>query len=99
MPEPTLAEALYRVTTLERSLERLQDRVEKTTEVKEALAILSAEYHIFAKSVHERLDEMEEANEQDVKGLRRVLIGFSLTIAGAAIAFAVTTLVVFGGPT
>lgn len=79
-------------------MERLQNQLDKNAELRQALAVLTTEHNAFARAVHDRLDEIEKSSESDVRGLRRVLIGFSLSVAGAAIAFAITTLVVFGGP-
>lgn len=89
----------FRLAALERALERLQDRVERNMEIQQALAVLATEFKLYVRDTEERLEDLENSFEKDVKGLRRLLITFSLTVAGSAVAFAITTLVVFGGPT
>jgi len=107
---PTLT---YRVGQLERDLERFEERYERrhtelvaqVVRLQEQIAVLRAEFHGYVASVDRRLDELE-ANltndikdyNEDVKGLKKVLI-LSLTgVMGAAITFAITSLAVYGGP-
>lgn len=95
----------YRIMLLEREFEKLENQVEKYIEVREQVAVLRAEFHGFSTSIKERLDDIEHNLSQDildynndVKGLRKVLIGAAITVMLAAVTFAITSLAVFGGP-
>lgn len=106
MSEPLNGGSLpYRVSELERDLAKLENRVEKQAEIREAVAVLRAEFQGFVIAFNTRLDKLEASLNQDienfdgdVKGLRRVLIGAAVTVMIAAITFAITSLAVFGAP-
>lgn len=99
----------YRVARLEHEVEQLDARLTRSSEIHESIAVLRAETlarreavdnrltHL-EEAIEKRLTNLEQAHERDVRGIRRLLITFSLTVAGSAITFAVTTLVVFGAP-
>lgn len=88
----------YRLDRVERDLDHVKVRIEKDAEIAREVAVLRAKYDAHTSEVEKRLAHLELVVENDVKGLRKLLITFSLTVAGSAVAFAVTTLVVFGGP-
>ena len=95
----------YRVMVLEREFDKLENQVEKYVEIREQVAVLRAEFHGFSKAIDDRLNQLE-ANlskditdyNEDVKGLRKVMIGAAITVMIAAVTFAITSLAVFGGP-
>jgi hypothetical protein len=97
---------LYRVSQLERDLERFEARYEerhrelvnRVIEIKEQVAVLQTQFTAHTKAVNERLDQLEGSVDEDVKGLRRVLVGSALTVIVGAIGFAITSLTVLGGP-
>jgi len=95
----------YRVMVLERELDKLEDQVEKWMEIREQVAVLRTEFHGFVTHFDNRLNELEKNlgdditdYNEDVKNLRKVLIGAAITVMLAAITFAITSLAVFGGP-
>jgi len=96
----------YRVTELERDLERFQDKYEQrhielareVTAVREAVAVLQSEFRTHTKIVQERLDQLEGSVDEDVRGLKKTLIGAGSAVFIAAITFAITSLAVYGSP-
>lgn len=95
----------YRVMILEREFEKLENQVEKYVEIREQVAVLRAEFHGFSTAIEKRLNDLEtnlgsdiSDYNDDVKGLRKVLIGAAITVMLAAVTFAITSLAVFGGP-
>lgn len=97
---------LFRVTHLEKELDKLETRWDTSfTDLRAQLALLirdmavmSNEFHTHTKDVRERLDQLEGSVNEDVKGLRRVLIGAGISVLIGAVMFAITSLAVFGGP-
>ena len=107
MSEPGNGNTLtYRVTIIERELEKLENRWDTSftdlrsqiTQLTRDVAVFHAEFNAQVKSVDERLDQLENSFNDDVKGLRKVLIGSGSAVLIAAITFAIAALRVFGGP-
>lgn len=96
----------YRVQVLERELEKLESRTDisyaelrtQLTTISREQAVLKAQLDAFQKNVYIRLDQLEGSVNDDVKGLRKVLIIAALTVMTGAVGFAITSLAVFGGP-
>lgn len=94
-----------RVSILEREFEKLEQQMERYLEMREQVAVLRAEFQGFVVAINDRLNHLEinlgedisDYNE-DVKGLRKVMIGAAVTVMIAAVTFAITSLAVFGGP-
>ena len=104
MPD-TLPGLAHRVRTLEGGLDRLTNRVDAHADLREQVAVLRTKFEAFSGHVLEKLDSIEEhqatedtKREQGEKRTTRLLVGLMVTLTGSAITFAVTTLVVFGGP-
>lgn len=75
------------VDALAQSVHDLGRRVGRIEDA--APAVLASQLHDLKKDVAELAD--------DVKGLRRILIGFAITVAASATGFAITVLLVWGG--
>lgn len=87
-----------RVDKMERSFEKLEDRVLAYTEVRESVSVLRAEFTAFTVDALRRVAELENLHDTDVRGLNRKFVAFSMTVAGSAVAFGITSLAVFGVP-
>lgn len=96
----------YRITMIERELDKLETRWDTSfTDLRSQITSLTREVAVFheqfnaeVKSVRERLDQLEESVNEDVRGLRRILLSVGTAVLVAAITFAITSLAVFGGP-
>jgi hypothetical protein len=103
----------YRIATLERDLEKLEDKWDNAyTDLRAQLAVLQRDTAVFHveftthtllmidkfKAVNDRLDQLEASVNDDVKGLRKTLLSVGSAVLIAAITFAITSLAVFGGP-
>ena len=92
----------YRITMLERELDKLENRWDTSfTELRSQLTLLRqdvAVFHAQFNAQDERVAQLEGSVNEDVKGLRKVLIAAGISILIAAVTFAITSLAVFGGP-
>jgi hypothetical protein len=75
-------------------LDKLDQKVSEHSKIAQEVAVLRAEFSGFATNMHEDFADVKT----DVAGLRRTLIGASITVMIAAVGFAITTLAVFGAP-
>lgn len=114
MSEPGNGNTLtYRVTQLEREIEKLETRWDTSfTDLRTQLgllirdvAVLSSDFHTHINDVKsrridvdKRFDQLEDNFTGDVKGLRKVLITTGASVLIAALTFAIASLAVFGGP-
>lgn len=107
MSEPGNGNTLtYRVAQVEREIEKLENRWDtsftdlrqKIEQLTRDVAVFHAEFNAHVKASEERLNQLEESVNEDVKGLRKVLIGSGSAVLVAAITFAIAALKVFGGP-
>lgn len=97
---------IYRVTMLERELEKAEARLERVqmdtaasiAKIERDVAVLNTSFQAYTKEVKERLAQLEGSVNDDVKGLRKVLISAGVAVLIAALTFAITSLAVFGGP-
>lgn len=110
MPDRQLLPVESRLVLMEREIDRLEaaiggcakyDMVEKLdqkvmehSKIAQEVAVLRAEFQGFAANMHEDFADVKT----DVAGLRKTLIGASITVMIAAVGFAITTLAVFGAP-
>lgn len=96
----------YRVNVIEKELDKLETRWDtafsdlraQIIQLSKDVAVFHAEFNAHVKASEERLDQLEGSVNDDVKGLRRVLIGTGGAVLIAAITFAISALKVFGGP-
>lgn len=96
----------YRVTLIERELEKLENRWDmsftdlrtQVSHLRQDVAVFHAEFNAHVKASGERLDQLEGSVNEDVKGLRKVLLSVGVAVLVAALTFAITSLAVFGGP-
>lgn len=87
---------------IERELDKLENRWDASfSDLRSQLAILRqdvAVFHANFEAQEERTIQLEGSVNEDVKGLRKVLIAAGVSILIAAVTFAITSLAVFGGP-
>lgn len=96
----------YRVNVIEREIEKLEIRWDTSfTDLRSQITVLSKEVAVFhteftahVRASEERLQQLEGSVNEDVKGLRKVLLSVGAAVLIAAITFAITSLAVFGGP-
>jgi len=105
--DPTNGNTLtYRITQLEREVEKLETRWDTSFSdlrsqmvmLTREVAVFHAEFNAHVQSSGDRLDQLEGSVNEDVRGLRRLLLGTGGAVLVAAITFAISAFKVFGGP-
>ena len=97
---------VYRITMLERELDKLEARWDTSFTdlraqigaLRQDVAVFHTEFNAQVKTLENRLDQLEGSVNEDVKGLRKVLFGVGSAVLVAAITFAITSLAVYGAP-
>jgi len=96
----------YRIAQVEREVEKLEDRWDTSfTDLRSQIVLLTrevavfhAEFNAHVKTSEDRLDQLEGSVNDDVKGLRKLLLSTGAAVLLAAITFAISAFKVFGGP-
>lgn len=96
----------YRVNELEKEVDKLETRWDTSFNdlrsqivlLTREVAVFHAEFNAHVKTSEDRLDQLEGSVNDDVKGLRKLLISTGVAVLLAAITFAISALKVFGGP-